>query len=269
MVTQNQKNFLSKNYININLKTINSKFKSSTNEYSRKLIKEINTKAYDIVEIHNRPLILFNLVGELDKRFIFYFHNDPLSMKGSKKISERLFILKNCDKIIFVSDWVRKRFFMDIDKKLNTKTEIIYPSVNSQVPSKKDNIITFVGRLNHSKGYDIYAKSIIKILNEFPGWKALSVGDEDRRSIYINHDRHVELGFINHKKTLDIFNKSEIAVIPSRWEEPFGRTALEASSRGCATIISNRGGLTETTNHALILKKLDEFNLYIEIKKTY
>jgi len=261
------KNFLSKNYININLKTINSKFKSSTNEYSRKLIKEINTKAYDIVEIHNRPLILFNLVGELDKRFIFYFHNDPLSMKGSKKISERLFILKNCDKIIFVSDWVRKRFFIDIDKKLNTKTEIIYPSVNSQVPSKKDNIITFVGRLNHSKGYDIYAKSIIKILNEFPGWKALSVGDEDRRSIYINHDRHVELGFINHKKTLDIFNKSQIAVIPSRWEEPFGRTALEASSRGCATIISNRGGLTETTNHAVILKKLDEFNLYIEIKK--
>ena len=261
------KNFLSKNYININLKTINSKFKSSTNEYSRKLIKEINTKAYDIVEIHNRPLILFNLVGALDKRFIFYFHNDPLSMKGSKKISERLFILKNCDKIIFVSDWVRKRFFIDIDKKLNTKTEIIYPSVNSQVPSKKDNIITFVGRLNHSKGYDIYAKSIIKILNEFPGWKALSVGDEDRRSIYINHDRHVELGFINHKKTLDIFNKSQIAVIPSRWEEPFGRTALEASSRGCATIISNRGGLTETTNHAVILKKLDEFNLYIEIKK--
>jgi glycosyltransferase involved in cell wall biosynthesis len=32
----------------------------------------------------------------------------------------------------------------------------------------------------------------------------------------------------------------------SRWEEPFGRVALEASSRGCAvTIITNRGGLPE------------------------
>ena len=160
------KNYLTKNYLNINLKSINSKFISSTNEYSRKLIKEINSKNFDVVEIHNRPLILFNLVNKIDNRFIFYFHNDPLSMKGSKKISERLFILKNAEKIIFVSEWVRKRFFLDLDKKLTTKTEVIYPSVISQRPVKKEQIITFVGRLNESKGYDIFAKSIIRILNE-------------------------------------------------------------------------------------------------------
>jgi len=261
------KNYLTKNYVNITIKSINSKFTSSTNEYSSKLIKEINSKNFDIVEIHNRPLILFNLVNKVDNRFVFYFHNDPLSMKGSKKISERLFILKNTEKIIFVSEWVRKRFFLDLDKKLTTKTEVIYPSVLAQRPIKKEKVITFVGRLNESKGYDIFAKSIIRILNEFPKWKALSIGDEDRRSIYIDHKQHKELGFLNHKKTLNILNKSEIAVVPSRWEEPFGRTGLEASSRGCATIISNRGGLTETTNHAVVLKKLDEINLYKELKR--
>ena len=62
-------------------------------------------------------------------------------------------------------------------------------------------------------------------------------------------------------------NKSEIAVVPSRWEEPFGRTALESSSRACATIISNRGGLPETTDHCVILKNLNSKNLYKEIKK--
>jgi len=261
------KNYLTKNYVNIIIKSINSKFTSSTNEYSSKLIKQINSKNFDIVEIHNRPLILFNLVNKVDNRFVFYFHNDPLSMKGSKKISERLFILKNTEKIIFVSEWVRKRFFLDLDKKLTTKTEVIYPSVLAQRPIKKEKVITFVGRLNESKGYDIFAKSIIRILNEFPKWKALSIGDEDRRSIYIDHEQHKELGFLNHKKTLNILNKSEIAVVPSRWEEPFGRTGLEASSRGCATIISNRGGLTETTNHAVVLKKLDEINLYNELKR--
>ena len=261
------KNYLTKNYVNIIIKSINSKFTSSTNEYSSKLIKQINSKNFDIVEIHNRPLILFNLVNKVDNRFVFYFHNDPLSMKGSKKISERLFILKNTEKIIFVSEWVRKRFFLDLDKKLTTKTEVIYPSVLAQRPIKKEKVITFVGRLNESKGYDIFAKSIIRILNEFPKWKALSIGDEDRRSIYIDHKQHKELGFLNHKKTLNILNKSEIAVVPSRWEEPFGRTGLEASSRGCATIISNRGGLTETTNHAVVLKKLDEINLYKELKR--
>ncbi len=33
------------------------------------------------------------LVKKIQNRFIFYFHNDPLSMKGSKTIDERLFIL--------------------------------------------------------------------------------------------------------------------------------------------------------------------------------
>ena len=66
---------------------------------------------------------------------------------------------------------------------------------------------------------------------------------------------------------MDIFNRSEIAVVPSRWEEPFGRTALESSSRGCATIISNRGGLKETTNHAIVLHKLDYLNLYKNLKR--
>ena len=260
------KNFLTKNYVNINLQSINSKFRSTTNEYSDKLIKAINDKNFDIIEIHNRPLILFNIINKINSRFIFYFHNDPLSMKGSKNISERLFILKHTDKIIFVSEWVRKRFFLDLDKKLASKTEVIYPSVNKQSAIKKENIITFVGRLNFSKGYDIFSKAIVKILNKFPQWKALSIGDEVRRSIYIDHHNHKELGFLNHKETLDILNKSEIAVVPSRWEEPFGRSSLEASSHGCATIISDKGGLKETTKHAVILKKIDEIILFKELK---
>ena len=60
---------------------------------------------------------------------------------------------------------------------------------------------------------------------------------------------------MKHKEVLKYLNKSEIAVVPSRWEEPFGRTALEASSRACATIISNRGGLPETTDHCNYFKK--------------
>ena len=263
-----KKNYLTKNYKNINLLSIKSKIRSSTKEYSDKLIKELLDNNFDIVEVHNRPLILIKLAKKINTRFIFYFHNDPLSMKGSKSVNERLDILNIVDKIIFVSDWSRERFFNDIDKKLLTKTEIIYPSVNRETKKiKKQKNIVFVGKLNHSKGYDIFEKSIVKILNNFKEWKAISIGDEDRRSIYIKHSRHKELGFLNHKKTLNILNKSEIAVVPSKWEEPFGRTALEASSRGCATIISNRGGLKETTNHAIILKKLDYINLYKEIKK--
>jgi len=261
------KDYITKNYINIDLSNIKSKLKSTTKEYCNKLIAKINNKNFQIIEIHNRPLILYNLRKKIKSNFIIYFHNDPLSMNGSKTVKERLDILQNVEKIIFVSEWVQKRFFLDIDEKLKTKTEIVYPSVNKHKFFKKEKYITFVGKLNESKGYDLFQKSIIDILNEFPSWKAFSVGDEERRKIFIKHNNHKELGFINHKKVLELLNKTEIAVVPSRWEEPFGRTALEASSRGCATIISNKGGLPETTDHAIVIKELNYKNLYKEIKK--
>ncbi len=261
------KNYLTKNYVNISLQNIKSKFKSSTNEYTNKLINRITKKNFDLIEIHNRPLILRKLYNNIDSKFIFYFHNDPLSMKGSKTIKERLEIINNVEKIIFVSEWVQKRFFIDLDDKLKTKTEVVYPSVNikKKLVKKEKNII-FVGKLNPSKGYDVFSTAIIKILNEFKNWKAYSIGDEDRRNIYINHKNHFELGFLSHQKVLNVYDKAEICVVPSKWEEPFGRTALESSSRGCATIISGRGGLPETTDNALVLKDLNSNTLYKQIK---
>ncbi len=261
------KDYLTKNYNNIILKNIKSKFKSSTKEYVQKLIKKFKKINYDIIEVHNRPLILEEVSKKIKTRYIMYFHNDPLSMNGSKTIAQRLNIISSVEKIIFVSEWTQKRFFIDIDDKLKTKTEVVYPSVNPKKKiSKKKNYITFIGKLNESKGYDLYAKSITKILDEFKTWKAFSLGDEERRKIFIKHKNHFELGFLKHSRVLELLDKTSISVVPSKWEEPFGRTALEASSRGCATIISNKGGLPETTNHSLLVKNLNEVNLYKQIK---
>ncbi len=264
----NGTDYLTKNYININIYNLKSKFSSSTHEYCKNFIKKTRNLNFDIIEIHNRPLVFNYLKNEIDTKYIMYFHNDPLSMNGSKSSNERLKLLNEIDKIIFVSKWVQKRFFENIDKKLLNKTEVVYPSIHKEKKIyKKEKKITFVGKLNESKGYDIYGDAVVKILNEFKDWKAYSIGDESRSRPIINHENHFELGFLKHKKVLNFLNKSEIAVVPSRWEEPFGRTALESSSRACATIISNRGGLPETTDHCIILKKLTSNELYLSLKK--
>ncbi len=264
----NTKDYLTKNYININISNLKSKLSSTTKEYCKNIIARIKNENFDIIEIHNRPLIFNYLKKEINSKYILYFHNDPLSMNGSKTSNERLNLLINLDKIVFVSKWVQDRFFIDLDKKLSDKTEIVYPSIHKiNKLNKKDKKITFVGKLNTSKGYDIYKDAIIRVLDEYKEWKAYSIGDEDRKRPVINHPNHKELGFLKHKEVLKFLNKSEIAVVPSRWEEPFGRTALESSSRACATIISNRGGLPETTDYCIILKKLNSKELYKEIKK--
>ncbi len=262
------KDYLTKNYINIDIGNLRSKLSSSTNEYCKNFIEKTKDSNFDIIEIHNRPLVFNYLTKKIITKFIIYFHNDPLSMNGSRSSQERLKLLNEVDKIIFVSKWVQTRFFINLDRKLTNKTEIIYPSIHREKKIyKKDKKITFVGKLNESKGYDIYKDAVIKILDEFDNWKAYSIGDESRDRPKIVHKNHKELGFLKHKKVLQFLNKSEIVVVPSRWEEPFGRTALESSSRACATIISKKGGLPETTDHCIILKKLNSTELYNQLKK--
>ena len=75
------------------------------------------------------------------------------------------------------------------------------------------------------------------------------------------------LGFLEHKKVLQYLEKTSIAVVCSRWNEPFGRSSLEAASRGCAVIISDRGGLKETITDGIILKNISAKNFSNNIKK--
>ena len=256
------KNFLTKNYVNININTINSRLSSTTKEYSNKIIKKIENMSFDVIELHNRPIMVKEFYKKINSKIILYFHNDPTSMKGAKTIDERIYLLNSVDKIIFITKWVKKKFFEGLPSLSDNKTQIIYHSIDPfKKKIKKNKQIIFVGKLNESKGYDLYCKAMFKILDSNKDWRAYSIGEEKRFQNFPTHSRHKSLGQISHSKVLEYLGKSEIAIIPSRWEEPFGRTAMEASSRGCATIISKKGGLPETTDHAIILKKLDVKNI--------
>ena len=191
-------------------------------------------------------------------------------MEGSKTIKERKNLLKICYKIIFNSNWSKKRFLEGLENKFvnSNKLVVFFQSAqksNLNIIKSKKNWITFVGKLNNAKGYDVFAKTIKIILNKYPGWRAKIIGDEKREKININHKNVDLLGFLNHEKVLKIFKQTSIAVACSRWEEPFGRTSLEASANGCAVIITNKGGLPETVTNARILKKLSVNELYKEI----
>ena len=257
-------------YVNLDLdKKI---YQSTSKKYIENFIKIESQKKSDIIEIHNRPNYLKFLINKLSKRnFIIYFHNDPLSMNGSINVSERKFLLDNCYKILFNSNWSKKRFLEGMNNQhINSeKLDIVFQSAKKTSVNikKKNNSITFVGKLNRSKGFDIFCKSIVKILDKYKNWNAIIIGDETRDKIYIKHNRVKKMGFIEHEKVLNIYKNSSIAVVCSRWEEPFGRTSLEAAANGCAVIISNRGGLPETITHGIILSKLNEIELFNKIEE--
>ena len=266
--TSYKKTFL-KNYINVDLKK--HFFQSSSREYVKRFIDKEKIVNSDFIEIHNRPNYV-QYLKNVKKKIILYFHNDPLTMTGSSSIKDRLFLLNNIDKIIFNSSWSQKRFFVGIENEelLTQKTAVCFQSTSrTKINFKnKKNIISFIGKLNSAKGYDIFGKAVIKVLNEFPDWKAVVFGDERRENILFNHKNLIINGYTKHEKVLNFLKKVSISVVCSRWEEPFGRTSLEAASRGAAVIISNRGGLPETTSSAIILKRLSSDTIYNEIKNT-
>ena len=192
-------------------------------------------------------------------------------MVGSKKLTERIILLTVCEKIIFNSEWSKQRFLKDLKNiyHKSSKLEVIHQSINKEVVdiNKKRKLITFVGKLNTAKGYDLFGEAIIKILNQHSKWRAVVIGYEPREQLNYKHKNLKLLGFQKHTKVLDIFKKTSIAVACSRWEEPFGRTSLEASSRGCAVIISNRGGLPETITNGVIIRTLNSKNVYNSINE--
>ena len=258
-----------KNYVNIDLDK--SMFKSNSKNYVTKFLESESKISSDIIEIHNRPNYIQYLKNIENKRVILYFHNDPLSMNGSSSVKDRLYLLNNIDKILFNSKWSQERFFIGIENKflVKQKTSICYQSTNKVKMDfkKKKNLISFVGKLNTAKGYDIFGNTILKILDKYPKWKAIVIGDERREKLIFKHKNLAIKGYTKHKDVLNYLNKVSISVVSSRWEEPFGRTSLEAASRGCAVIISNRGGLPETTKNAIILKELSTKELFIQIEK--
>jgi len=253
-----------------NLKLPNDFIKSQSKAYIEEFVKEEKIKNSNIIEIHNRPTYLLYLIKKnINSKFILYFHNDPLTMRGSKTVNERIFLIKNCSKIVFNSQWSKKRFLNNIQSRFynSEKLIIIYQSASKEKINfkTKKKWITFVGKLNKAKGYDIFGKAIIRILEKYPKWKALVIGDERRESMIFKHKNLKLFGFQTHNKVLNIFKQSSIAVVCSRWDEPLGRTSLEASSNGCAVIISNKGGLPETITNGIILKNLNENELFNEI----
>ena len=83
-----------------------------------------------IIEIHNRPEYVNILKKHFsDCKIILTFHNDPVNLRGSKTVNEREDLLRSCAKIIFISNWIKNRFFLDTTTNIRSNYEIIYHGV--------------------------------------------------------------------------------------------------------------------------------------------
>ena len=102
---------ITNNFKNINISTTTF---SKTKAYINFFYKDYLKHKYEIIEIHNRPEYLnFLIKKKVKAKLLFFFHNNPQDIRGSKTIKERINIINNTDKVFFVSNWTKKNFFLD------------------------------------------------------------------------------------------------------------------------------------------------------------
>ncbi|WP_319773925.1 glycosyltransferase family 4 protein [Breoghania sp.] len=159
--------------------------------------------------------------------------------------------------VVVVSDFLRERFVADFPK-LEKKVWRVHNGLDYSgwnPATEREKTVLFVGRAVAAKGGLEAATAIAAALTERPDWRAqfiLSRLDDDDAYYQRIIDLLAPLGervIIEtdrpHSHVQQAYERAAIALVPSIFEEPFGRTAIEAYAGGAALITSGRGGLRE------------------------
>jgi glycosyltransferase involved in cell wall biosynthesis len=261
-------------------------FKSKNKFLAEQMVKSIkNTKEINqLLEIHNRPYLVDYIYKNLPYfPIFFFFHNDPQEMKGSKTIRQRENLLKKCEIIFCVSEYIKKRFLDGVQSN-HPKVKVLYNGVNRNIkkmPIKKNQVL-FVGRLVKEKGIELFINVVKKNAIHFPDWNFIIAGSSKLGELDVNGSfaskisntflsigkQAILTGFITNKDVQRQMQISAIIVIPSLWEEPFGLVAAEAMSNGMAIIASKVGGIPEVIGkNGILIENINENNLEEELKR--
>ena len=219
-----------------------------------------------LIEVHNRPEIALRLARHLNAPVTLMLNNDPLEMRAARSAAERRVLLRHLALVTTSSDYLRHRFLDGLADNPD-RVAVLHNCIDLAElppPRQRENLILFAGRVVRDKGTDSFVAACAEALPQLPGWRAEIVGADRFRADSPDTDfvRKVRqaaqaagvtmTGYRDHPFVLDTNARAAIAVVPSRWPEPFGLTALEALAAGAALITSGRGGLREVAGDAAV-----------------
>ncbi|GBQ67879.1 hexosyltransferase [Ameyamaea chiangmaiensis NBRC 103196] len=240
---------------------------SASDRYARGVCAAVASWPDAVIEVHNRPDLAVRVCRRFpDRPVTLVLHNDPQGMRQARTAAERTRLLRLMA-VYAVSPWIMSRFSdgvagPDIARALlgvrpNAIDAVDVPSINDRQP-----LILFVGRMVADKGADAFVRACRAVLPTAPGWRARMIGadrfgDDSPMTPFLRalepqaHAAGVELaGYQPHAAVLHAMAQASVVVVPSRWPEPFGMTALEAMACGAAVIGGTRGALPDVIGEA-------------------
>jgi UDP-glucose:(glucosyl)LPS alpha-1,2-glucosyltransferase len=221
-----------------------------------------------LIEVHNRPDVALFLASRFPAIPVCLFlHNDPQGMRAAGSPAERATLLARLAQVVTVSGFLRERLLEGV---ANPAPDVaVLPNCLDlravpPPPPTRDQVILFAGRMVADKGADSFVAACARALPDLPGWRAEMIG-ADRFSPDSPQTRWLRAllpraeaagivlrGYLPHAEVLAAMSRAAIVVVPSRWPEPFGMTALEALATGAALLCAPRGGLAEVVGDAAV-----------------
>jgi glycosyltransferase involved in cell wall biosynthesis len=134
---------------------------------------------------------------------------------------------------------------------------VVKPNFLTPVPparSVSGDHYLYVGRLSKEKGVQTLVKAMalapavnLKIVGEGPELRMLKNTVDD-----LGLSGRVEfMGEQTHQSTVQMIQAAKAVIVPSEWDEPFGRVIIEAYACGVPVIGSRRGAVAELVKHGV------------------
>jgi glycosyltransferase involved in cell wall biosynthesis len=195
----------------------------------------------------------------------FHYRRSGLlyAARAAFKLYVRRFACKHIVRMnVAVSDWVATRQPFKKQIRIHNPFPIYRFANGSDSRFRPTYHFLYLGRLVSEKGVGTLIKAFQLVLqrtSETP-LKLLIVGEGNWREELVSLTKEAGLEdsvIFAGRKTgsilLELIQRSEIAVVPSEWEEPMGGVALELLAAGKPVIVSKDGGLAECVGDAAIL----------------
>ena len=234
----------------------------------KKVIKEFNPDIIHINNITGISSVIWKTIKKEKIRMIQtardYWIVNPVEEEKAKQILRRIQIWlhhKIYKKRSYLVDCITAPSKVALEKVLETgyfkgaKEEYVYNPIDiniqktQKIIEEKNKIdsgkvkFIYAGRYSKEKGIDNLLKAFEKINNPNISLEFCGKGNEEKIiNLYCKKDTRIKNnGMLDEEGLAKKYTESDVIIVPSIWEEPFGRVVVEANQYGLPVIGSNRG----------------------------
>ena len=158
---------------------------------------------------------------------------------------------KNVDTVIGISQFILNEHLKEgyfSKTKLKKIIGNAYTSPTSTLAnrsSSEDYKVGYIGRIEQAKGIEVLLKAFSELEN--PNLKLLVAGSGNLQYLQYLQKKYKDtrVQYLGHVEPGAFYVDIDLLVVPSLWNEPFGRVVIEALSYGLIVVASNRGGISE------------------------